>query len=129
MLARESVKEAEEIIKPRAKKLTQKLVLQNATEALEDLSQEQKEQMEKETRELLELAKHVAEEKKETEQVEKQKQKQKECPDDKELNPNTNRCVKKCEEDKIRNEEFKCVKTTKKTTRKAKPKTNLIIVD
>jgi hypothetical protein len=36
MLAREAVKEAEEIIKPKAKKLTGKLKLQEATEALEE---------------------------------------------------------------------------------------------
>jgi hypothetical protein len=36
MLAREAVKEAEEIIKPKAKKITGKLKLQEATEALEE---------------------------------------------------------------------------------------------
>jgi hypothetical protein len=36
MLAREAVKEAEEIIKPKAKKLKIKLTLQEATEALEE---------------------------------------------------------------------------------------------
>lgn len=36
MLAREAVKEAEEIVKPKAKKLTGKLKLQEATEALEE---------------------------------------------------------------------------------------------
>lgn len=36
MLAREAVKEAEEILKPTAKKLTEKLKLQEATEALEE---------------------------------------------------------------------------------------------
>jgi hypothetical protein len=37
MLAREAVKEAEEILKPRAKKLREKLKLQDATEALEEV--------------------------------------------------------------------------------------------
>jgi hypothetical protein len=37
MLARESVAKAEEIVKPRAKKLREKLKLQDATEALEDV--------------------------------------------------------------------------------------------
>jgi hypothetical protein len=36
MLAREAVKEAEEIVKPKAKKLKEKLKLQEATEALEE---------------------------------------------------------------------------------------------
>lgn len=34
----------------------------------------------------------------------------KECPPDKELNPKTNRCVKKCDEGYERNDNFKCVK-------------------
>ena len=34
----------------------------------------------------------------------------KECPPDKELNPKSNRCVKKCDEGYERNENFKCVK-------------------
>jgi hypothetical protein len=37
MLAREAVEDAEEIIKPKAKKLSQKLTLQEATEALEEV--------------------------------------------------------------------------------------------
>jgi gamma-glutamyl:cysteine ligase YbdK (ATP-grasp superfamily) len=36
IIARESVKKAEAEIKPKAKKLSQKIKLQNATEALED---------------------------------------------------------------------------------------------
>jgi hypothetical protein len=36
MLAREAVIEAEQVIKPRAKRLTNKLILQEATEALEE---------------------------------------------------------------------------------------------
>lgn len=36
MLAREAVKEAEEIIKPKVKKLSQKIMLQEATEAIEE---------------------------------------------------------------------------------------------
>jgi serine/threonine protein kinase len=35
------------------------------------------------------------------------------CPDDKELNPNTNRCINKCKNGYERNTEFKCVKTKK----------------
>lgn len=135
MLARESVKEAEEIIKPKAKKLKQKIVLQNATEALEELTQEQKEEKEKETRELLERAKYI-EEQKET----NVKKKEKKCSEDKELNPNTGRCVNKCDEGQTRNEEFKCVKPKKtkkikegeetqkkKITRKLKLDQNVII--
>jgi serine/threonine protein kinase len=40
----------------------------------------------------------------------------KSCPSDKELNPRTNRCVKKCKEGFLRNDKFQCrkkVKTTK----------------
>ena len=37
----------------------------------------------------------------------------KECPPDKEINPKTNRCVKKCDEGYTRNEDFKCVSTRK----------------
>ena len=36
------------------------------------------------------------------------------CPADKELNPSTNRCVKKCNPGYKRNLDFKCVKQTKK---------------
>ena len=35
------------------------------------------------------------------------------CPENKEMNPTTNRCVKRCKEDQQRNEKFKCVKTKK----------------
>lgn len=43
------------------------------------------------------------------------------CPDDKELNPNTNRCVNRCKEGQIRNENFRCVKEkTPKVAKKAK---------
>lgn len=40
----------------------------------------------------------------------------KKCPDTKELNDKTNRCVKKCKPDyiRIRNDKFKCVKVSKK---------------
>lgn len=34
----------------------------------------------------------------------------KKCPPEKDLNPNTNRCVKKCKDDFIRDDNFKCVK-------------------
>ena len=43
MLAREAVKKAEEIIKPKAKKLSTKLKLQEATEALEEEKEIKKE--------------------------------------------------------------------------------------
>jgi hypothetical protein len=36
MLAREAVKEAEQLIKPKVKKLSQKIMLQDATEAVEE---------------------------------------------------------------------------------------------
>ena len=40
-----------------------------------------------------------------------QKQHPKEnCPQDKEINPATNRCVKRCKEGEQRNEKFRCVK-------------------
>lgn len=39
------------------------------------------------------------------------------CPEGKELNPNTNRCVNKCNPGYNRNEEFKCRKTRKQQTR------------
>ena len=41
------------------------------------------------------------------------------CPSEKELNPNTNRCVNKCKDDFIRNDKFKCVKN--KTMKKICP--------
>ncbi len=41
------------------------------------------------------------------------------CPPEKEINPNTTRCVKKCKPGFSRNSDFKCRKT-----RKAKPKTS-----
>jgi hypothetical protein len=37
----------------------------------------------------------------------------KKCDKDKELNPKTNRCNKKCEDGYERNNDFKCVKTRK----------------
>ena len=37
------------------------------------------------------------------------------CPEGKELNPNTNRCVNKCKEGYERNEKFKCYSVVKKT--------------
>jgi hypothetical protein len=39
----------------------------------------------------------------------------KRCPEDKDLNPKTRRCVKKCENGFTRNSEFKCRKTKKAT--------------
>lgn len=38
------------------------------------------------------------------------------CPSDKDLNPNTNRCVKKCKEGLERNKHFRCTKRIKKNT-------------
>jgi len=37
----------------------------------------------------------------------------KECPEGKELNPKTGRCVLKCKDGQVRNEDFKCVKAKK----------------
>jgi len=41
------------------------------------------------------------------------------CPDEKEFNPITKRCVKKCKEGYKRNEKFKCFKGTRKTKQRA----------
>jgi hypothetical protein len=135
MLAQESVKKAEELIKPKAKNLRRKLVLEEATEAFETLSDAQRAQREIENRDLLQFVQYAAEERKDSDTPETKKV-LKSCPDDKELNPTTQRCVNKCEDDKVRNEEFKCVKPkkTKKTkdgdesklkTRKTVPKTKV----
>ena len=37
------------------------------------------------------------------------------CPENKELNPRTNRCVKKCKQGYLRNEQFKCYSVARKT--------------
>ena len=50
MLAREAVAKAEELIKPKAKKLKEKLKLQEATEALEDTKEIKETKQIKETR-------------------------------------------------------------------------------
>lgn len=36
------------------------------------------------------------------------------CPPDKELNPKTKRCIKKCKSDQVRNDKGRCVRTSKK---------------
>ena len=43
------------------------------------------------------------------------------CPGDQELNPKTNRCVKKCVDGFTRNEQFQCKKTLKQKAIKATP--------
>ena len=43
------------------------------------------------------------------------------CPPEKEINPSTNRCVKKCPEGKHRNDQFKCVNNTAKAKPKCPP--------
>jgi hypothetical protein len=53
MLAREVVKEAEEIIKPRAKKISGKLKLQEASEALEETTQAVKKTKTKKIKEII----------------------------------------------------------------------------
>ena len=47
------------------------------------------------------------------------------CPDGKEMNPNTRRCVKKCKEGETRNDKFECRKTQRKW-RKRKAEKNMI---
>jgi len=47
------------------------------------------------------------------------------CPEGKELNPNTRRCVKKCKEGETRNDKFECRKTQRKW-RKRKAEKNMI---
>ena len=42
------------------------------------------------------------------------KQEIKQCPEGKELNPKTNRCVKKCKANQIRDDNFKCKANKKK---------------
>jgi hypothetical protein len=42
---------------------------------------------------------------------------QKECPDNKEINPKTGRCIAKCQDGKVRDNEFRCV-SKKKLTKK-----------
>jgi serine/threonine protein kinase len=50
-----------------------------------------------------------------------------ECPEGKDLNPITRRCVNKCKEGEIRNERFECRKTQRKwTVRRNKMSTNSI---
>ena len=41
-------------------------------------------------------------------------QKIKSCPGTKELNPKTNRCIAKCKDGYVRDDDFKCVKSTRK---------------
>jgi hypothetical protein len=50
-------------------------------------------------------------------------QPQKECPDNKEINPKTGRCIAKCPDDKVRDEEFKCVNPKKVFKQKMKTTT------
>ena len=40
------------------------------------------------------------------------------CPDGKELNPLTNRCVTVCKDDEMRNDKFKCVKNKTRKNKK-----------
>ena len=47
------------------------------------------------------------------------------CPEGKEMNPNTRRCVKKCKEGETRNDKFECRKTQRKW-RKRKAEKNMI---
>jgi hypothetical protein len=47
------------------------------------------------------------------------------CPEGKEMNPNTRRCVKKCKEGESRNDNFECRKTQRKW-RKRKAEKNMI---
>ena len=47
------------------------------------------------------------------------------CPDGKEMNPKTRRCVKKCKEGETRNDKFECRKTQRKW-RKRKAEKNMI---
>jgi hypothetical protein len=49
----------------------------------------------------------------EDEDDDEEKDKVKDCPPTKELNPKTNRCVNKCTDGKVRDENFKCVKKYK----------------
>jgi serine/threonine protein kinase len=52
------------------------------------------------------------------------------CPESKEFNPNTKRCVTKCKEGYSRNEKFVCAKTQKaKPGRKAKQLDSLKVID
>ena len=74
MLAREAVKEAEEILKPRAKKLREKLKLQDATEALEEVKPVVKKTRTKKAEvNLLEIKEGVEEVKEVTDNIPKKK--------------------------------------------------------
>jgi len=54
----------------------------------------------------------------------------KKCPENKELNPKTNRCVKKCKENQIRDSNtFKCKTRKSNTTKRVMRKTNKMKVD
>ena len=55
------------------------------------------------------------------EQVNPIKDANKSCPEGKELNPKTNRCVTECKDEFIRDAEFKCKKVAKQTRQAPKP--------